>query len=279
MQREVIAVAARVFERRYALNLLGKRPRMLDRDKRIVAIHVHSQIGAGVGDLRADVAQTDNSNALALQLAADERLLRLFRIHENVGVGSVFAHPIHRLHNATARKHEHRQNELFHGIGVRARRIEYHDALLGIFLDGNIVHAGAATRDGANAFRQLIAVQVGRAHENRIGLFGFGHELVAVAKGNLAVFRDVVDGFDIAHGNLLLDYRTVCRIQRKPSILEDRSDPSIPRQIQGSYCNDDYVVEHNHPLSARPAKRRRACAKRRTRVCESSLATPRLRRK
>ena len=208
MQREVIAVAARVFERRHALNLLGKRPRMLDRDKRIVAIHVHSQIGAGVGDLRANVTQTDNSNALALQLAADERLLRLFRIHENVGVGSVFAHPIHRLHNATARKHEHRQNELFHGIGVRAWRIEYHDALLGIFLDGDIVHAGAATRDGTDAFRQLIAVQVGRAHENRIGLFDFGHELVAVAKGNLAVFRDVVDGFDIAHGNLLLDYRT-----------------------------------------------------------------------
>ena len=126
---------------------------MLDGDKRIVAIHVHPQIGAGVGDFRAHVAQTDNGNALALQLAADECLLRLFRIHENIGVGSVFAHPIHRLHNTTARKHEHRQNELFYGIGVRARRIEHHDALLSVFLNGNIVYTGAATRDGANAFR------------------------------------------------------------------------------------------------------------------------------
>ena len=153
MQREVIAVAARILERRYALNLLGKRPRMLDRDKRIVAIHIHPQIGTGVGDLRAHIAQTDNGNALALQLAADECLLRLFRIHENIGVSSVFAHPIHRLHNTTARKHEHRQNKLFYGIGVRARRIEHHDALLSVFLNGNIVYTGAATRDGANAFR------------------------------------------------------------------------------------------------------------------------------
>lgn len=205
---------------------------MLDGDKRIVAIHVHPQIGTGVGDFRAHVAQTDNGNALALQLAADECLLRLFRIHENIGVGSVFAHPIHRLHNTTARKHEHRQNELFYGIGVRARRIEHHDALLSVFLNGNIVYTGAATRDGANAFRQLIAMQVGRTHENCIGFFGFGHELVTVAKGNPAVFRDVVDGFDIAHGNLLLDYRTRMPNSTEAFNFKGRGDRRFPGRLK-----------------------------------------------
>ena len=63
-------------------------------------------------------------------------------------------------------------------------------------------------------------MQVGRTHKNCVGFFGFGHELVTVAKGNLAVFRDVVDGFDIAHGNLLLDYRT--RMPNPTEVLDSR---------------------------------------------------------
>ena len=161
---------------------------MLNRDKRIVAIHIHAQIGAGIGNLRAHIAQTNNGNALAFQLTADECFLRLFRIDENIGVGGILANPIHRLHHAAARKHE---------------RIEHDDALLGVFLDRNIVHAGATAGDGANAIGQFVAMQVGRTHENRIGVLGLGHEFIAIAKGNLTVFRNVIDSFDIAHGNLL----------------------------------------------------------------------------
>ena len=75
-------------------------------------------------------------------------------------------------------------------------------------------------------------MQVGRTHENRIGFFGFGHELVTATKGNLAVFRDVVDGFDIAHGNLLLIIEPVCRIQRKPSIPKAMATRRFPGRFK-----------------------------------------------
>ena len=62
---------------------------MLDGNERIVAVDVHAQIGAGVGDLGAYVAQTDDADALALELAAHKGLLGLFGVDLNLGVVQV----------------------------------------------------------------------------------------------------------------------------------------------------------------------------------------------
>ena len=200
---EVVAAAAQILECAHALHLAAQHPRVLNGNERIVAVGVHAQIDAGVGDLGAHVAQADDADALALELAAHKGLLGLLGIDLNRGVVGVVAHPVHRLHHATARKHQHAQDELLDGVAVGAGRVKDDDALLGVLLDGDVVDAGATAGDGANALGQLVAVQVGRAHQDGVGLLGGAHKFVALAKLDFAVFGDVVDGLDLAHGKLL----------------------------------------------------------------------------
>ena len=176
---------------------------MLNGNERVVAVDIHAQVDAGVGDLGAHVAQADDADALALELAAHKGLLGLFGIDLDLGVVGVVAHPVHRLHDAAARKHQHAQDELLDGVAVGTGGVKDDDALLGIFLDGNVVDAGAAAGDGADALGQLVAVQVGGAHQNGVGLLGGAHKLVALAKFDFAVLGNVVDGFNLAHEKLL----------------------------------------------------------------------------
>ena len=197
---EVVTAAAQVLERAHALHLAAQHPRVLDGNERIVAVDVHAQIDAGVGDLGTHVAQADDADALALELAAHKGLLGLLGVDLNLGVVGVVADPVHRLHHAAARKHQHAQDELLDGVAVGAGGVKDDDALLGVLLDGDVVDAGAAAGDGANALGQLVAVQVGRAHQDGVGLLGGVHKLVALAKLDFAVFGDVVDGLDLTHG-------------------------------------------------------------------------------
>ena len=102
MHRQVVAAAAEVLERAHALHLAAQHPRVLDGNERIVAVNVHAQIDAGVGDLGTYVAQADDADALALELAAHKGLLGLFGIDLNIGVVGVVTYPVHRLHHAAA---------------------------------------------------------------------------------------------------------------------------------------------------------------------------------
>ena len=107
MHGEVVAAAAEVLERADALHLAAQYPRVLYGNERVVAVNVHAQIDAGVGYLGAHVAQADDADALALELAAHKGLLGLLGIDLNLGVVGVVAHPVHRLHYAAAREHQH----------------------------------------------------------------------------------------------------------------------------------------------------------------------------
>ena len=95
MHREVIAAAAEIFERAHALHLAAQHPRVLNGNERVVAVDIHAQVDAGIGDLGAYVAQTDDADALALELAAHKGLLGLFGIDLNLGVVGVVTHPVH----------------------------------------------------------------------------------------------------------------------------------------------------------------------------------------
>ena len=197
---EVVAAAAEVLERAHALHLAAQHPRVLDGNERIVAVNVHAQVYTGVGDLGANVAQADDADALALELAAHKGLLGFFGIDLDLGVVGVVAHPVHRLHYSAAREHQHAQDELLDGVAVGTGGVKDDDALLGVLLDGDVVDAGAAAGDGADALGQLVAVQVGGAHQDGVGLLGGAHKLVALAKLDFAVFGDVVDGLNLTHG-------------------------------------------------------------------------------
>ena len=200
MHGEVVAAAAQILERAHALHLAAQYPRVLDGNERIVAVDVHAQVDTGVGDLGTHVAQADDADALALELAAHKGLLSFFGIDLDLGVVGVVTHPVHRLHYAAARKHQHAQDELLDGVAVGAGGVKDDDTLLGVLLDGDVVDAGAAAGDGADALGQLVAVQVGGAHQDGVGLLGGAHKLVALAKLDFAVFSDVVDGLNLTHG-------------------------------------------------------------------------------
>ena len=107
MHREVITAAAEIFERAHALHLAAQHPRVLNGNEWVVAVDVHAQIDAGVGDLGTYVAQADDADALALELAAHKGLLGLFGIDLDLGIVGVVTHPVHRLHHAAAREHQH----------------------------------------------------------------------------------------------------------------------------------------------------------------------------
>ena len=151
MYRQVVAAAAKVLEGAHALNALRERPRVLNGNKRVVAIYVHAQVHAGVGHLGAHVAQANHADALALELASYKGLLGLLGIDQDVGVLGVVAHPLHGLHHATAGKDEGGKHDLLHGVGVGTGGVKHHDTAFGVLLDGDIIHTCAATSDGANA--------------------------------------------------------------------------------------------------------------------------------
>ena len=102
---EVVAAAAEILERAHALHLAAQHPRVLDGNERIVAVDVHAQVDAGVSNLGAHVAQTDDADALTPELAAHKGLLGLLGIDLDLGVVGVVSHPVHRLHHAAAREH------------------------------------------------------------------------------------------------------------------------------------------------------------------------------
>ena len=202
VQGQVVAVAAEVLEGAHALHALGERPGVLNGDERIIAKDVHAQIDAGVCHLGANVAKAHHADALALELVADEGLLGLLGVDEDVRVVCVGTNPLHGLHHAATGEDEHRDDDLLDRVGVGARGVEDHDAPARVLLHRDIVDAGAAAGDSTDGGRQLVAVEVGGAHQDGVGLGGLGHNLVALAKLYLAVLGDVIDGLDAAHALL-----------------------------------------------------------------------------
>ena len=145
-------------------------PRALDGDEGVVADDVHAEAERVVGDHRADRAQTDDAQRLAAHFLSDELSLALFDELSDILLPLQGLRPVGAFNDLSAAQEEFAQDELFHGIGVGAGRIEDDDALLRTFVDGDVVDARARARHGEEIFAEGIVVHREGAKDDAFGI-------------------------------------------------------------------------------------------------------------
>ena len=78
MQRHEVRLSQQFIQIAGLMHRARQHQRVLNRQKRVVAVYVHLQRVPGVGNHRAYRAQANYSQLLALQLRADEVIFALF---------------------------------------------------------------------------------------------------------------------------------------------------------------------------------------------------------
>ena len=153
-----------------------KIPGRVDGQIGIVAVNLHAELNAGVGDLLTDRAETDDTELLALDFSSGESLLGLLGRLVDGRILDVSLNPFDTADDVAAREKHRGDNELLDAVGVCARGVENDDAVLGVIGVGNVVYARTGARDGENfgTFRQ--SLHLGAAHEYGLG---FGEVLRA----------------------------------------------------------------------------------------------------
>ena len=200
MDGQIIALGQHVAQADAVIDAAGQAPRGVDGDVRVVAQHLHAQRHGGVGHPCADGAQTDNAQGFAAQFGADKLLFALFHILGDGGAALEALRPVDGVHHVAAAGNQRAHHQLGHRVGVGARRVKDHDALLGAFVDGNVVGARTRTGDGQQAVGQRHVVHVGAAHQNAVGVVHIVVDL-ELAGGQLGQThrRDGVERFDGIH--------------------------------------------------------------------------------
>ena len=109
--------------------------------------------------------------------------------------------PLHAPDDVAARKEHSADDELLHGVGVRAGRVEDDDAPLRAALDRDVVDSGAGARDGEQPLRGLNLVEVRAPHEPRRRVRGVVDKGVSGARKRVgANGGDVVHAVNGVHG-------------------------------------------------------------------------------
>jgi hypothetical protein len=212
---EVVAAPAEVVEAVHAMHLARHVPRVGDREVGVVAVDVHAEGYAGVGDMRADGAQSDDADALAHDLASHEGLLRGLRLLVDVVVVGMLAAPVDAAEDVARADQDETHDQLLDGVRVGSRRVEDDDAVLGIALVGDVVDAGAGAGDAADGLRQLEVEDVLGAQENGVdGVVELVGEVVVTAEPREVLGLDVVVQLDVAHATSKWTMRLPMRARR-----------------------------------------------------------------
>ena len=181
---------------------------MFDGKIRVVAIDIGTEGDKGIGDLRADSAESHDADLPAHELMAYEGLLVALCILHDVGVVRVVLDPVDGALGVTGVHEDHADNELLHGVRVAAGGVEDDDAALSALLERDVVDAGAGAGDAADRRPEVEAVDVGGTDQDSICLVDVVGLLVAFAELGHAVsgdvLCDVVEHLYIAHGSALL---------------------------------------------------------------------------
>ena len=170
MDGQIIALGQHVAQTDAVFDATGQAPRGIDGDIRVVAQHLHAQSHSGVCHPGTDGAQTDDAQRFAAQFGADKLLLALFYILGDGGAALETLRPVDGIHHVAAAGYQRTHHQFGHSVGVGARRVKDHDALLGAFVDGDVVGARTRTGDGQQGVRQRHVVHVGAAHQNAVGI-------------------------------------------------------------------------------------------------------------
>ena len=117
-------------------------------DEGIEADNLHAESVSRVRNENADRAETDNAEGLAHDLGAYELALALFdHLADSVAVALECLSPLDALYDLSGGEEKSRENKLLNGVCVSAGSVENNDALLSALVLGDIVCAGACSRD------------------------------------------------------------------------------------------------------------------------------------
>ena len=96
-------------------------------------------------------------------------LLRLLRGLVDRGIIDIGLHPLDAADDVAGREQHGSDHKLLHAIGVRAGRVEHHNALLGVFGMGYVVHACACAGHRQQVFARGEFVHLCASHEHGVG--------------------------------------------------------------------------------------------------------------
>ena len=204
MDGQVVAAGQHIAQRDTVLHTAGQAPRSINGNIRVIAQNLHAQRDGGVGHARTDGTQPDDAQRLAAQLGTDEGLFALLHVLGNRVAALEGLRPVHGIHQIAAARDQRTDDELGHGVGVGARRVEHDDALVRAVLHGNVVRTGTCAGDGQQAVGQRGIVHIGAAHQNALRCSGLVVDLKLVG-GQLGQThrRNGVQCFDSIHISLL----------------------------------------------------------------------------
>ncbi len=100
MHCQVVGILTECIEVINSTHAVRKFPCMLYREVRVVAIHIHTKIDKGVGDLGSDGAKTDDGHLATNSLSSYEGFLCGFSALGYRWVLFVGAYPAHALHGS-----------------------------------------------------------------------------------------------------------------------------------------------------------------------------------
>ena len=182
-------------------DITGEAPGGVDRHEGIVAVDHHAEVERGIGHQRADRAEADNAEGLALQLGACEGGLAFFHhlgdIVPAVGDG---AHPVDGADHVARGHDEGGDLLLLDGFGIRAGAVEDDDALFRALFNGDVVEARARSGDAEKLGAEFHAVQVCAADQHAVGVFHVRPDkAAALFQRPRAVLGDGVHGLYLKH--------------------------------------------------------------------------------
>ena len=120
MERQIFGATAEVIEALDTLDGAVELPGVLDGEVRVVAIDIGTEGDKGIGDLRADSAESHDADLPAHELMAYEGLLVALCILHDVGIVRVVLDPVDGALGVTGVHEDHADNELLHGVRVAA---------------------------------------------------------------------------------------------------------------------------------------------------------------
>ena len=97
----------------------------------IIAVHVHAPVQRQIRHQRADCPKADHAQRLAVEFRTDKGgFAPLHHFRHFQPFRRLFAHPAHGPRHVAGGHQHSAENQLFHGVGVRPRRVEDRHARL-----------------------------------------------------------------------------------------------------------------------------------------------------
>ena len=189
----------------------GKLPRRVYGEERVIAVHIHAERHSRVAHENADGAQADDAQLFAGNLRTHVGALALFdELSDLRALVLERFRPGDAVHNFAGAEEERSQHKFLHGVGVGARRVEHHNALLAAFVERNVVHARAGARDGQQPRAEGHLVHGRGAHQDGLRVLHVRPADVIGAEAGGARLGNFIQALNVVHGNHPFSFSKFC---------------------------------------------------------------------